>query len=135
MVRLVGIVLVILGLIFQPLMAAMPIELANQGTDNVATSNIEASAHVDGHANHRDQKVADKAAEKPCHGGATENGSSSEAHDGCITAGNCCGVCVASICYKMIVSSNPQINIPVIGKAENLVLGILSSIFHPPKHA
>lgn len=135
MVRLVGIVLVILGLIFQPLMAAMPIELANQGTDTVATSNIDASAHVDGHENHHDQKVAGKLAEEPCHGGATEDGSASDAHDGCVTVGGCCGICVASISYNLIISSNPQINVPVIGKAENLVLGILSSIFHPPKHA
>ena len=135
MVRLVGIVLVIWGLIFQPLVAAMPIEIANLGTDTVATSDVDETAHADGHANHHDQKTAGKVAEEPCHGDAAEDGASSEDHAGCITAGNCCGACAASISHKLIIPANPLINNPLIGNTEHLVLGILSSIFHPPKQA
>ncbi len=135
MVRLVGTVLVILGLIFQPLMAAMPIEMADHGTDTMATINVDETALVDGHTYIHDQKVGNKAAEEPCHGGAAEDGSTSETHDGCITVGNCCGVCVASISHNLIISSNPQINMHIVERAEHLVLGILSSIYHPPKHS
>jgi len=136
-IRLVGIVLVIWGLIFQPLVMSMPVKMANHGSDTIVTFNVDPAAHVDEHTSHHGKKAGNET------DGAhhQENGSigdlTSHANDDCendcLSAGNCCGVCAASLNHQAIKFAELQISTPIVGNAEHLVLGVLSSIFHPPK--
>ena len=139
MIRLVGIVLVIWGLIFQPLVMSMPVNMNHHGSDAAATFDVDENSHVDEHSNHHAKEVGDKTGEAQSYGRVSDDRTTSEKHDDCASdcanAGNCCGVCTASLNHEVIVPSEQQISTPIFGNAEHLVLGILSSIYHPPKQA
>ena len=133
MIRLVGVVLVIWGLIVQPLMAAMPDMMAHHGMDAVAAFNADETVHE--YSDHHDHKVANKTDEAQSYGSVTDSESSSETHDDCVDSGDCCGVCTASLNHEVIVPCEQQINLPFVSLDDHLVLGILSAIYHPPKQA
>lgn len=141
MIRLVGIVLVIWGLIVQPLMAAMPVKMTDSRImDTSGALNIGKTGNVDVHGSHHVQTVhsADKA---PCpegtvQGGAADNGSADDPCNNnvtdCVAGGACCGFCGASISNTVFMGLEPQINAPSDKIAEYRVFGLISRIYHPP---
>lgn len=140
MIRLVGIVLVIWGLIFQPLMAAMPIKMSDSRMDAIGALKVEKTVNVDAHGSHHVQTV-DAEDKAPCHegtvqGGAADNGSAndpcSNSVTDCVAGGACCGFCGASVSSTVFMGLEPQINAPSDNVSEYLVFGLISRIYHPP---
>jgi hypothetical protein len=134
MFRSIGIVLVIWGLIAQPLMAAMPAPMTDDSSHSLimADSSIEASAM----AHHGNQEEPSKA---PCHENTTDT-ASSESCDNCdidCMNGICASSCVISGAAAFQKSSiNLDLFSSTLGAASSgaRAYGLPSRIFHPPKH-
>lgn len=140
MIRLVGIALVIWGLIVQPLMAAMPMKMADSRMDAMGALDVEKTVNVEVHGSHHTQAV-DKADKAPCdegtvQDGVADNGSAADACNNsvtdCVAGGACCGFCGASVSNTVFMGLEPQINAPSDKISEYLVFGLISRIYRPP---
>ncbi|MGJ8687438.1 MAG: hypothetical protein ACSHWQ_08155 [Spongiibacteraceae bacterium] len=131
MIRLIGIVFVIWGLITQPLMASMSAPM----TDSNPHSSMAADSYTMPHAmeHHGDQATGD-VSKAPCH----EN--SAELCDNCDTdcingvCASSCGASGAAVLQKSLV------NLHLLGSTllapffAAPTYGLPARIFHPPKH-
>ena len=137
MIRSISIVLVIWGLIVQPLMAAMPAPMADDSPHSYITSDSSAVAHAKGH--HGDENV-EEPSKAPCHENATDV-ASSEPCDNCemdCTNGICASSCVVSGAAAL---PNSSVNLDFLSSSSVAAISrartyrLPSRIFHPPKHA
>lgn len=157
MIRFVGMLIVIWGLIIQPLMAATmpakktPTKMMTESTLSAAgmvfdigmvvdlAADLEASVSTDGH--HDNHPISSGAESKaPCHENADE--SSSEHCDQCgdnCTSGLCATSCVVgsgvAAFQKILLNLSLNHNTLVSTSAETCSYEHPSRIFHPPKHA
>ena len=135
MIRLIGIVLVVWGLIAQPLMAAMPVVVTDNDPSSLITADSGVVAHSMGH--HGNQEESSKA---PCHENATDP-ASSESCDNCdidCMNGICASSCVisgASAIQKSSINLDLFSSTLVSASSGARAYGLPSRIFHPPKHA
>jgi hypothetical protein len=126
MARIIGIAFVILGLVVQPLMAAIP--------DFIPVSDAPSSMSMD-------HSTADgaQAAMAPCHEMAVEQTvpkSCMDCDDDCAN-GSCASACSLIMLALLApsffdVDSFTAVRVAVAGDA--LVQGLPARIFHPPKH-
>ena len=138
MIRSIGIVLIIWGLIVQSLMAAMPAPITDDSSQQspvIVDSGV--MTHVMGH--HGGQG-AEESASPPCHENTTDP-ASSESCDNCdmdCMNGICASSCVISGVAALQKSS---VNLDLFSSSLVAVssgaraYGLPSRIFHPPKHA
>jgi len=137
MIRSIGIVLVIWGLIAQPLLAAMPAPMTDNSPRSLITTDSSAAVHSIGH--HGNQNVA-KSSKAPCHENTTDD-SSSEACDNCgmdCMNGSCVSSCVisgAAALQKSTLNFDLLSSSLVAASSGARAYGLPSRIFHPPKHA
>jgi hypothetical protein len=137
MIRLVGIVLVILGLIVPPLMAAMPAPMTDESSHSIAMADSGVMAHAMGH--HGDQDIEDSS-EASCHDNATDSATSESCHNcdmDCVN-GICASSCVmsgATALQKSSVDLDLFSSSLVAASSGARAYGLPSRIFHPPKHA
>ena len=135
MIRLIGIVLVVWGLIVQPLMAAMPAPMSDDSSRSLAMVNSGVMAHTMEH--HGAQEEPSKA---PCHENTTDP-ASSEPCDNCdidCMSGICASSCVisgASAVQKSSINLDLFSSTLVAAFSGARPYGLPSRIFHPPKHA
>lgn len=125
MIRMLGIALVILGLIAQPLMAAMP--------DSMPMGDTSSSMSMD-------HSGGDQPSQAPCHETTTDQVAPMSCTD-------CDSDCANGACASACSLSALAVLIPVLPKFEHLsavlvvgpsgalVHALPSRIFHPPKHA
>ena len=139
MIRWVGIALVILGLIAQPLIAAVPVKMADNNTDNTVSLHVGMSAHIEGRASHHIQKVSEET-NIACHEGAADGGSPPGASDhcevSCINGAACASLCVlsgATVSHELMVIPESQITIVISAKTTRFGFDFLSRIYHPPR--
>jgi hypothetical protein len=134
MIRLAGVVLIILGLIAQPLMAAVPASMLAGGSQPQA---IVDTADSDTAMMEHSAKVH---AEAPCHESSADEATSA-ACDNCVlncADGMCASTCSlngAALVHQLFVLFDSPSATRVIDTSGALVEGLPSSIFHPPKHA
>ncbi|MFT6052817.1 MAG: hypothetical protein ACI9B9_002472 [Halioglobus sp.] len=121
MVRIIGIALVILGLIAQPLLAAVPDSMPIGESDQAVTASEQPS-------------------EMPCH----EAVSPETAPEMCSGCDNDCanGACASACSLSMVATLSPSLfTFKLLSCARQtdysgaLVQEFPSRIFHPPKHA
>jgi hypothetical protein len=137
MIRIVATALLILGLVAQPLMAAMP--------DSMPISH--ASSAMSMHHSNPDVGMADhgsmgsdQSSGAPCHETIAKDTSQMPCTD---CDSDCVGGSCASACSLGTVAALNQINlrferlsaVRVVGTSAALVQELPSRIFHPPKHA
>lgn len=139
MIRLVGIVLVIWGLIVQPLMAGMPTKMAKNSTHIGVALDVGMSVHAEGHVSHHVQKVSE-ATKAACHEGAIDGGSSSGTCDNCefscVSGVACVSLCVlsgAAVNRELMVVPESQITIVISAKTTRFGFDFFSRIYHPPR--
>lgn len=137
MVRIIGIALVILGLVAQPLMAAMPGSMPISDTSS-SMSMDHSSPDVDeaglGSMN------GDQSSGAPCHETIAEDTAPMPCTDcdsDCAN-GSCTSAC--SLANLGVLDQSPlkfglSLTVRVVGTSGALVEGLPSRIFHPPKHA
>ena len=142
MIRFVSIVIVIWGLIFQPLMAA--VIPAKMMTDNTPHSSMVADrvAGVDTsiHAEHHDD-IVQSLGDSPkasCHEKSADESSSKLCDNNCAN-GFCATSCVAGSSAAAVhnLLLNLSLNDRTFAMTTNgaRIYGLSSRIFHPPKHA
>lgn len=135
MSRSMGIVLIIWGLIAQPLMAAMPAPMADDSPHSTIMLNPSVAAPAIEH--HGAQEELSKA---PCHENTTD-ASSSESCDNCdidCMNGICASSCVisgAAAFQKSLVNFDLLSSSLTAASSGARAYGLPSRIFHPPKHA
>lgn len=142
MIRLIGLAILILGLIIQSMVVAVPVTMTNENHEPVASSESGVMPHD---IHHRIDQPSDKSSKhsEPCH---QQKGSTTKAHsESCDMCDMQCidGMCATSCTSGgMVVFNNEQVNLSRLNK--NLVCHSLlisspnrfpSLIFHPPKHA
>jgi hypothetical protein len=131
MIRSVGIVLIILGLIAQPLVTAMPMSMADDSSHSPVVVDSGAMGH------HSDQG-AEELAKAPCHESATDS-ASSESCDNCdmdCMNGICASSCLiggAVAFQKQLVNIDLLSSTTVAASSGARAYGLPSRIFHPPK--
>jgi len=143
MIRFVSIVIVILGLVVQPLMAAAMPTTMMRGSDSTHSSmvaDIAMSNQADGHHDESSLTIEDSS-KAPCHE-ISPDGSSSKHCDNCddsCASGPCASSCPvgSSPAAFQKLSANLGLNgstlvIPTNGARS---YGLPSRIFHPPKHS
>lgn len=137
MVRSIGIVLVIWGLIVQPLMAAVPVTVTDDATRSTMPSDSGAMGHARGHHATQD---AGRPSEAPCHEKVTDD-AASESCDSCgidCMNGICASSCViggAAVFHRSAVNLDLPGSSSVAAISRARTYGLPSRIFHPPKHA
>ena len=142
MIRFVSIVIVMWGLIIQPLVAAaMPAKMMTDAdsTHSSMVADIDMSAHANGHHDNSSPTVEDSS-KAPCHEKSSD-GDSSEHCDNCddsCAGGPCASSCsVGSSAAFQKISANLALNgntlVTTATGAHSF--GLPSRIFHPPKHA
>ena len=132
MIRVIGIALVILGLIAQPLIADMRDSMhCGETTSSVSMDGFDLDV---GMSEHR-ATGGDQPSPTPCHGTAAEETAP-------IPCTDCDGACVSACSLgTLAVLNQSSIKferlsvVRVVGASGALVLGLPSRIFHPPKHA
>jgi hypothetical protein len=138
MIRSIGIVLVIWGLIVQPLMAAMPMTMTDHSTHSTMVSDSSVMDHASGH--HGTAQNVGEPSKAPCHEKTTDD-TSSGSHNNCVFdcgTGFCASSCVSG---GVATFQNPVINLCLQGStlASSIrgacTRGLPSRIFHPPKYA
>ncbi len=133
MIRSIGTVLVIWGLIFQPLLAAMPAPMAGNSLHSLMALDFNVVPHA--MENHGDQSV-EKLSKVPCHESGNGDGLS-ESCDNCdmdCVTGICassCMICGAAAFQKSLDNSSSF----AAAFSGARAYGLPSRIFHPPKHA
>lgn len=125
MVRTIGIVLVILGLIAQPLMAATP--------DFMSFGDTSSSISVD----HADPGLSSEA---PCHESSAEQSAPMPCTDcdGDCANGACASVCsltTLAVLNQSLLIFERVSAVRIVGASGMLVQELRARIFHPPKHA
>ncbi|WP_019531452.1 hypothetical protein [Dasania marina] len=145
MIRFVSIVIVIWGLIVQPLMAAaMPAKMMMDSSHSSVPvdrlMDMVADADVSAHARHHDgtAQLPGASPQVPCHEKSADDSSSEHCDmcsDNCICATSCVvGSGVAAfqtLPVNLLLNSHAQI----ISAIEPRSYALPSRIFHPPKHA
>jgi len=137
MIRSIGIVLVIWGLIVQPLMAAMPETLTDDTAPYSMAVDADGMANANGHHAAQDTGQSSKA---PCHEKETDN-ASSESCDNCDSdcmggiCGTACVISGAAAIQKSVNNFNLDSSITISSFSGARAYGLPSRIFHPPKHA
>ncbi len=141
MIRIAGIVAVTLGLIMQPLMAAIPVEIASQNADTTVDLAVGMSAHGGEHGHH-DTQNNNKLSGAPCHEISAENGPSpgtcGHCDTNCANSGICASSCFgggAAVSGEVMAAPQQRITPAIVGNTERLDSGFLSLIYHPPKHS
>ncbi len=133
MIRSVGIVMVVWGLIVQPLMAAM----LTESSQSIAVVDSGVIEHVMAHHGDQDAEEQSKAL---CHEKTTDS-ASSESCDNCdmdCMSGICASSCVmsgATAFQKSSVNLDLFSSSLVAAPSRARAYGLPSRIFHPPKHA
>ena len=145
MIRFVSLVIVIGGLIVQPLVAAaMPAKMMMDSTHSSMVVDIVAGAdtsvHADAHHDNHSESPG-STSKAPCHEKSAD-ASSSEHCDKCddnCANGSCATSCVVgsgtAAFQKMSVNLGLSSNKLVITTTETRSYGLPSRIFHPPKHS
>ncbi len=139
MIRSIGIVLIIWGLIAQPLMAVVPASMVDDNSQSSTAPDANAVANtVPNVIGHHDGHDVEERSKAPCHGNDTDD-ASTETCDNCdkdCMNGACVSSCVingapafhhSSIDLDLL--SSPPITAPFGARA----YGLPSRIFHPPK--
>lgn len=137
MIRIIGIAIVILGLVAQPLMAAMPNampigEASPLMTKQTSNSDIELTDH--------DSMVGDQSSGTPCHETAVKDTSPMSCTDcdsECVN-GSCscaCSIGTVAVLNQVHLSFARLSAVRLVGASAALVQELPSRIFHPPKHA
>ena len=137
MVRIIGIALVIMGLIAQPLMAAVPDYIP---FNNTSTSASMGHGDEDAGISDHSTKNGDQTPQAPCHEAAAEEVAPMSCTDCDSDCAN--GACTSACSVGTFLMLNePSLNfgrlstVRVISASGALVQGLPSRIFHPPKHA
>jgi hypothetical protein len=135
-IRFVGIVLVIWGLIFQPLMAALPAQIANNNTHVVMVSDTGMSSYGDVLS----QDIAKDTSElstPPCHEESVDKSSSSNCDNCDCKTGSCTSHCAALVAaiQKSTVTPELKSTTQKLALFEAPTLGLPYLLFHPPKHS
>lgn len=136
MIRIIGTALVIMGLIVQPLMAAVPDYMpANNTSTSSSMDHGNQDAGISDHSMNGDQTP-----QAPCH----ETDAEKAAPMSCADCDSDCanGAC-ASVCSlgTLMLLNQTSFNferlsaVRVISPSGALVQALPSRIFHPPKHA
>ncbi len=137
MVRIIGIALVILGLLAQPLLAAVPDYTPFNNTS--APAPMEHDNEATGKYDHNAMN-GDQATKPPCHEAAAEEAapmSCTDCESDC-TSGACASACSLG---TLVLLNESSLNfehltaVRVISASGALVQALPSRIFHPPKHA
>lgn len=137
MVRIIGIALVIMGLIAQPLMAAVPDSIP---FDITSTSAPMDHSDVDAGKSDHSTLNDDQTTQPPCHEAAVEEATPMSCTD---CDSDCANVACASACSlgTLVLLTESSLNfehlsaVRVISTSGALVHALPSRIFHPPKHA
>jgi hypothetical protein len=137
MIRLIGIALVILGLVAQPLLAAVPDSMVVSGAQSSGLLNTADSDHdmIDHSA-----MGADQSSQAPCHESSAEEISSAPCENCEVNCadGMCASDCSLSgvaLIHQLLVNLDSSSATRVVGITGALVEGLPARIFHPPKHA
>jgi hypothetical protein len=137
MVRIIGIALVILGLIAQPLMAAMPDSMPiGESLSSISTDRFDLDIGMSDHG----AMGTDQPSQAPCHETATEDTvpmSCTDCDSDCAN-GACASACSLStiaVLTQSLLKFEQLSAVRVVGASGALVQGLPSRIFHPPKHA
>ena len=142
MIRFVSIVIVIWGLIFQPLMAAViPAKMMTDNTPHSSmvadrVAGVDTSIHV-GHHDDTVQSLGDSP-KASCHEKSADESSSKLCDNNCAN-GSCATSCVAGSSVAAV--HNLLLNISLNGRTFAMttngacIYRLSSRIFHPPKHA
>ena len=144
MIRFVSIVIVIWGLVIQPLMAAaMPTKMMTDSTHSSMVVDRVADVDISVYAGNHDgsaQSLGDSP-KASCHEKSADE-SSSEHCDKCgdnCANGPCATSCVVgsgvAAFQKISINLDLNSNTLVITTIEARIYGLPSRIFHPPKHA
>lgn len=145
MIRFVSIVIVIWGLIFQPLMAAViPAKMMTDNTPHSSmvadrVTGVDTSIHA-GHHGDTVQSLGDSP-KASCHEKSADEPSSKHCDkcDNNCANGSCATSCV--IGSSVAAVHNLPLNLSLNGRTfamtanEARIYGLFSRIFHPPKHA
>ncbi len=144
MVRSIGIVLVILGLIAQPLVAAVPTPMVGESPHSHITSDSAVLIHAMDHQGGQD---VEQPSETHCHESTTHESTTiaisapSELCDNCdkdcCMNGNCASSCVvsgAAAIQKSLVNTDLLRSASVAIFSGACVSRPPSRIFHPPKY-
>ena len=132
MIRLIGIALVILGLIAQPLMAAVPVLSMDGDPCTTMSSDVDSMSR---NMEHHNNQSSGEMSKTPCHEDVSDE-----------TCNNCEMECMDGMCGSSCVSSGAaafqklSVNLDLF--SSSLVAaspgarayGLPSRIFHPPKH-
>lgn len=137
MLRMFGIALVILGLVAQPLMAAMPDSMPI--SDALSVMSMDHSNPDVGRTDHGSMG-GDQSPEAPCHETVAKDISPMPCTDcdsDCVS-GSCASACsfgtVAVLNQSSFKVERPS-TVRVVDASGALVQELPSRIFHPPKHA
>lgn len=134
MIRLVGIALVIWGLIVQPLMAGMPVKMANDSTNIEVALDFGAAEDVDKNQSHHEHNIQ-TTIESSCHDEASSD-SFDDCNIDCMSSGMCASSCALSgdvLNLESRFSLDRQNVIPFFVIAERHDSGFPSYIYYPPK--
>lgn len=137
MIHYISMVLVIWGLIVQPLSAAIPVQM-DHSTHYTKSSDTGRMAYPDGY--HNSALNAGESSRFPCHENAVDE-PSSEICDNCdinCANGLCASSCVVSGAVA-VQNSGIKLDLkgrpPVTTSPGARTFGLPSPIFHPPKHS
>lgn len=138
MIRSVGVVLVVWGLIFQPLMAVLPTQIVNNNTHAVMVSDTGMSSH--GNILSPDiAKDTGGLSKPPCHEESVDK-SYSRHCDNCdckngFCTSHCVGVGVVAAIQESAVTFELKSTTQKLALFEAPIIGPSYHIFHPPKHS
>lgn len=136
MIRSVGVVLVVWGLIFQPLMAMSPSQIVNNNTHAVVVLDTGMPAHGDVLS----PDIATDTGElstPPCHEERVDKSSSSNCDNCDCKSGICTSHCVGVVAaiQQSTVTSELKSTSQELALFEMPTLGLPYLLFHPPKMA
>lgn len=132
MIRPIGIALVIWGLIAQPLVAAVPVSMADGNSPAAMSSDADAMSH---NMEHPSSQGSGEMTKTPCHESVADE-----------TCDDCEAECLDGMCGSPCVSSGAavlqksSVNLDLFSSSLVAVssgapaYGLPSRIFHPPKH-
>jgi len=139
LIRLVGIVLVIWGLIFQPLMAGMPTNMANDRTVIEVALDSGVANHIGESLSHHEHSIQ-TAKSLQYHHQVSDNESPTENCDNCdidcLDTGMCASSCIfggAGLNLVLNFQLDRQNVMPFSEIPENHHSGIPSYIYNPPR--
>lgn len=137
MVRIIAIALVILGLVAQPLMAAMPDSMPIGEASSLVSKQ---ASNPDIQLTDHESMVDDHSSVAPCHETAVQDTSAKSCTDcdsQCIS-GSCssaCSIGTVAVLNQVNLSFARLSAMRLVGASAALIQKLPSRIFHPPKHA